>query len=167
MRGVWLGFPLTRNHPSVVDACAPVGVASGAGGGRLAGRQWSAEVDLQALVVLRFFSSPPLLSLSATPVCAGVCRRPPADGRPSEVGGGEPQRGRAPGAAPDPRAVVDSHDATEGARCSYGRILGRRCRGSGWWSADVGEERRGTTLLYHSRKGGVYTCPWFLGFKPN
>jgi hypothetical protein len=23
------------------------------------------------------------------------------------------------------------------------------------------------TLLYHSGKGGVYTCPWFLGFRPN
>jgi hypothetical protein len=87
------------------------------------------------LVVLRFFSSPPLLSLSVAPMCVGVRHRPPADGRPSEVGGEEPQCARALGAAPDPQAVVDGPHAAEEVRCGCGRLRGRLHRGERWSTA--------------------------------
>jgi hypothetical protein len=61
-----------------------------------------------------------LLPLSPSFVCvpppgAPACAtdRPPADGWPSEGGGGEPQHGWAPGAAPDPQAAVDGPDAAK------------------------------------------------------
>jgi hypothetical protein len=73
------------------------------------------------------FSPLSLLVLGPPPLLAGLRRRPPADGRPSGVGGGEPQRGWAPGAAPEARAAVSGpHPAAVGAGCGCGRVLGRR-----------------------------------------
>jgi hypothetical protein len=81
---VRLGFPLTRSRPSDPDPIAPVG--AGAGSGQLAGRQCSVAV----LVVLAALLSSPCSVRVRAPMYAGVRRRPPADGRPSKVGGGEP-----------------------------------------------------------------------------
>jgi hypothetical protein len=111
----------------------------------------------RSLVVLRrIFYHPPFLFFVHRPFVR--LRAPLTAGRPSAVEGGEPQRGWAPGAAPDPRETVDDPHAAEGARCGCGRLLGHQRRGSGWRAAVVGEEQRGTSASRHGPGREAQVC---------